>query len=166
MAVLPVGNDTVYELERVRFGGLLQRLTLGPQTYDVPALLRDSFLEALQHRGYDATIYLPPEASPDATSDGQDFTKPLPEGSPELPFDAALVSTIDSWYSAGSGQWKTAMAFEVKLYHVPTAELLYSYKCNCARTADSRGTDSGNLGRRFIISCARKSLGSLPVASE
>ena len=158
VVVLPVGNETVYELDQVRFGGLLQRLIKGPEVYDVPALLRGALVEALKRRGFDAGTYDPSEAL--------DFTRPLPAGTPEFPFDAVLVPTIHSWYSSGSGQWKIFMTGGVKLYHVPTGELLYSLRCNCSRTADSRRPGSPDLGRDFLVACSHKLLGSLPVISE
>jgi hypothetical protein len=163
VAVLSVRNNTVYELENIRFGGILQRLAQGPQTCNVPAVLHDSFVAGLKKGGYTVVSYRPA----DANSASADFTKPLPEGSPALPFDAILLSTINSWYSAGSGQWKASMGFEVKLYHVPTAELLYSAEGNYARTAAGlRGPSSHDLCGDFVRFCARRSLASLPAASE
>lgn len=92
IAVLPIANETAYQLDRVTFGGPLQRALIGVEEHDVPELLGGALEEGLVLRGYEALRWVPqgPWAKVDfsrplATGQAPALAAGLPAGPPATP---------------------------------------------------------------------------------
>ncbi|MBI4601544.1 MAG: hypothetical protein HY721_06245 [Planctomycetes bacterium] len=157
VAVLPVRNETVHQLEQVAFGGLLQRLVAGPETYDVPGLLRAGLEEGLERRGYRL------ERAPAPEGARPDDSRPLPEGAPRPPSEAVLLATIESWDAATAGAFSMRMTYRIDLRRVPAGDLLYSGTFVCEEREDARSRGSGDV-HGAIRRSALRALASLPRA--
>jgi hypothetical protein len=97
IAVLPVENHTYLDLTKVTTAGLFQRvINIGVRELNVPPVLREGILDALNRKGYGARL-LEPDASNPA------FRAPLPPGT-RVPYDAVLYSTITSWRRLASSE--------------------------------------------------------------
>ena len=157
--VMPVANETIQQLSDVAFGGLLQRAIIGAETYDVLNVLRGSLEESLLRKGY---AVRPGETEPGRGA--PDFRRPLPEGMPPPPFDAACYATVKEWSSDRTSVDSMYMRYRIEIYRVPTAELLYSGDFVCDHlVGDDTSTLSGSVVSTIRRS-VRRALSALPEA--
>jgi hypothetical protein len=160
IAVLPVQNETLYQLEQVSFGGLLQRAVIGAPSYDIPDLLRGSLEEALVLRGYQTAAHA--EAN---SGSSLDFRHPLPPGTPKPPFDAVLCTTIESWSSSTMASPSLSMRYRLEMYGAAGGDLLLSGKGECSYREDTRFRSAGDIPAQ-IRGSAQRVMASLPRGSE
>lgn len=155
VAVRPVRNETFLQLDQVALGGLLERALSGPDVYDVPKLLGAGFTKALEDKGYRAV---------QLELKDLDFTQPL-AGDARPPFDAVLLSTVESWSAASTSSATPGidMRVRVEVRRVPEGEILYEATSSSALREDPRSR-SANEVPSFIMRSAQKALGSLPGA--
>jgi len=158
IAVLPVVNKTIHQLDQVPIGGLAQRWIVGMETFDVPDILRGALEEALVLREYMPISYtVDPEKGP------PDFSRPIVGANP--PFDGALVATIESWTSGSTSLTDVTMRYRVELYRVPTAEKLFSGEFDMVYRENVMGSSANDL-RSQIRYSAQRALRWLPQGSD
>jgi hypothetical protein len=146
VAVLPVENATIHQLDAVAFGGLLQRGIIGPEVHDIPALLRAGLEESLLLAGY-------------ATSSGAGG---VPAGAGRPPqFEATLLATIESWWASTVGTPAFSMRYRVEMHHVESGEVLYRNLVESRAEEDPRAR-SADLVPAAIRRSARRALAELP----
>lgn len=162
VAVPPVENETTHQLDEVSFGGPLQRTVIGVGSYNIPNLLRGALEEALVLHGYSVGTY-----SEDSRRPKLDFRRPLPPEAARQPFDAVLLSTIESWTSDKLSSSSMVFRFRVEMVRVPTAELLYIgvFECGHRGDSDGRGIGDDQVSTQIRRS-AQRALASLPGASD
>ncbi|HVR74324.1 MAG TPA: hypothetical protein VMT52_08330 [Planctomycetota bacterium] len=156
IAVLPVRNETVHQLDAVSFGGFAQRMIIGAPTFDIPDLLRGSLEESLIQAGYEAA-----RPAPGSVTAALESGKALPEDASAIPFDAALHTAIEGWQADTGSVAGIRMRYRVELRSIPGAEVLFSGVFPCVHREDprARGTDEvPNAVRRS----AKQALGALP----
>ncbi|MCZ6794984.1 MAG: hypothetical protein O7J95_15380 [Planctomycetota bacterium] len=153
-------NETVHPLERVAYGGLLQRLVSGERVYNVYDLLYRGLREALEEKGY---------ATSDRVSEGRfgavDFRTPGGEIGEDVPFDAVLYSKVVGWHRRDrSFPNGVTVGLELAIYKVPGAEKLYEIRESVFLRDDQHGSQ-GSHGR-FLESglrhAAYRTLSGLP----
>jgi hypothetical protein len=150
ICVLPVENQTIHQLDRVAFGGLLQRGTVGAQEYDVPAILRASLEESTLFAGYSTAPY-----------DGRPLDGSPSPGQPAAPYDGALLATIESWWANTMGVPAFGMRYRVELRRVPTGEVLYRNSVDLREEENPR-TRNVDMVPAAIRRSARRVLADLP----
>lgn len=165
IAVLPVRNETIHQLDKVSFGGLLQRAVIGAPSYDIPDLLRGSVEEALMLRGYQTAPSGDWSGSDRKGSEPPDFKHPLPPGAPSLPFNAVLYTVIESWSANTMASMSLAMRYRLELYRVPSGELLLSGKGELSYREDARTRGSDDIPSQ-IRQSAQRTLSYLPRVKE
>lgn len=156
IAVLPVRNETVHQLEAVSFGGFLQRAVIGPRTFDIPDILRASFEEALIQTGYEAA-----RPAPGPVTAALESGAARAEEVAAIPFDAALHTAIEAWQADTGSSPGLRMRYRIELRSIPGAEILFSGVFPCVHREDSRerGMDAvPNAIRRS----AKQALSALP----
>jgi hypothetical protein len=151
--ILPVDNQTIHQLDKITFGGLLQRGTVGAEEYDIPGILRAAVEESVLLAGY--------STAPGGGYAQIDWTRPLPEGQPAPPFDGVLVTTLESWWANTLGIPAFGMRFRVELRRVPTGEVLYQNETECRQEEDPRAR-SADMVPNAIRRAARRVLADLP----
>ena len=169
IAVQPVVNETIHQLDGVTFGGLLQRVTIGVEAVNVPQLLRGALEEALLIKEYDAPPFRKPEGEPEGSipvsaPDGASAAKPLPPPWANLPFEAVLVTAIEAWQASTTGTPAVDMRYRVVLRRLPGLEVLYSNVFEGSYREDVR-TRSAEGVPAWIRRSARKVLADLPAGS-
>ena len=151
VAVPPPTNGTVWRLDAVTFGGVLQRLVFRPKTYNVLALLQTSLEKELDRKGYVTTSQIPADS---------DYRQPLPEAAGVPPFDAAVYATIETWSSSDLPPIGAKMRCRFEMYHVPTAALLYEVVTTVR--AGGRHDTQPNFLESAVSAAVRRALSSLP----
>jgi hypothetical protein len=169
IAVHPVANETLHQLDRVSFGGILQRVTVGVETIDVPVLLRGALEEALLMKDYSAPPFTrppgePEDAIPVRAPESESPPRPLPAAWASLPFDAVLVPAIESWQASTMGSSSVGMRFRVVIYRLPEMEVLYSTVFEGSYREDVR-TRGNDMIPAWIRRSARKALPDVPAGS-
>jgi len=172
IAVHPVVNETIHQLDAVTFGGLLQRITLGPAAVNVPEVLRGGLEEALLLGDYASPPYARPPGEPESSipiEKHRDITvrpdRQLPEAWASLPFDAVLVPVIETWQATTTtGTPAADIRYRVIIYRLPGLEVLYSNVFEGSYREDVR-TRSAEGVPAWIRRSARKVLADLPAGS-
>jgi hypothetical protein len=157
IAVLPVENHTIQHLDKVSIGGLLQSLTFGGETFNIPELLSGAIRAALVDRGY-AVVPLPAELD-------VDFRKPQDSPGGGKDYDAALYATILGWNSDPNTSPMFHLRYRIQIYRVPTAEQLFEGTFDCGTMDDPHRLDMTPLPSQ-IERCSEMALHDLPRAGE
>jgi len=170
IAVHPVINETIHQLDQVTFGGILQRVTIGPEAVNVPEVLRGALEEALLIKGYDAPPYAKPPGEPEGAVPVQEHdgfavgAKPLSAAWASLPFEAVLVAAIETWQAATTGTPSVDMRYRVIIFRLPNLEVLYSNVFEGSYREDVRNRSAEGVPT-WIRRSARKVLADLPDGS-
>ena len=175
VAISPVTNATVYPLDRVSFGGPLQRFAFGTEQYDLAHILGVGIEETLRLKGYTTVVLnTRPEFAPgqlgrsketsgdgdDASGDGDDTS-----GKTSLPYDGIVFATIDSYTSNSGAIARMNMEFEVILYDAKTGQKLFSNN-DAAYYADNPRQRAPHRIPQVIQAAAARALDLLPSARE
>ena len=168
----PVVNQTIHQLDAITFGGLLQRITIGPAALSVPEVLRGGLEEALLLKDYASPPYARPPGEPEGSIplDTEDDIparpeKPLSQAWASLPFDAVLVPVIETWHAATTtGTPAADMRYRVVIYRLPGLEILYSHVFEGSYREDVRNRSAEGVPA-WIRRSARKVLADLPAGS-
>ncbi len=180
IGVAPVGNDTVFALDSVTFGGMLQRGLLTPRVYDVPKILAGSIQKTLLEKNYE-TISLPgspgegwrvaiePEReSPAESESGSVAADPPPSEtpSPERPtppdVDATMHCVIVGWKARTSGQPEFRIEFSLSLDRAGHRIYGGTFRGHYVERGHRRSHDSVP---RAIHAAVERALAALPVAA-
>jgi hypothetical protein len=159
VAVLPSLNRTIYQLDEVTFGGLLQRAMSTPRPINVPLVVQGAVQDALVARGYGTLLC---EAG--SREAAVDFTRPLVDAEPRR-FDAACITTIEGWRSDRTSTSTLYMKYRVDLYRVPTAELLFTGHFSVTHGPEHDIDDSADSTLdvpRILRDAVMESLSALP----
>jgi len=92
LLVTPVVNRTLLDLSSVTSTGALQSLILKGAGVDVPGVIRQALMDALEEKGYQVQVNDPAQGK-------LDYHKPLPEGETSE-FDGVVYSDITRWAQA------------------------------------------------------------------
>ncbi|MEM7261421.1 MAG: hypothetical protein AAF488_05475 [Planctomycetota bacterium] len=145
-------NETIHDVRRIGFGGLLQNLITGPRVYNLEQMLYTELRNALEDKGYEVTLGL---------SMGEtDYRQPQEAKSPD--FDAVMYTTITRFTPPSSSPPpRLRITLEGELRVAGSATLAYSVE----DTVDVRGTVRDSQGRFLeagIRGVARRLVMDLP----
>ena len=160
VAVAPVANESIHQLDSVTFGGLLQRTLTGGTTYNVPEIMKEALMDALFSRGYD-----PVDFKHDLGRPEPDFRRPLDPAAERPPFDAYLVCTIEEWQSDKISSSSMHMRYRIEMFKVPTGEVLFSGRFSCGYR-DELGEYRFEEVASRIRGSVKRALSALPEAGD
>lgn len=151
VSVEPVGNETIHDLHQVSFGGILQRVIVGPETLDVPAILRASLVDALARKGYETRL--------DYSAGGEEAADDA------VREDARCRLIVEEWSSDRVSSASIRMAFRVELDRASTGERLFTGRYRYAFLEES-GEPHANDLPGSLAGAVRTALTALPAAPE
>lgn len=171
VAITPVSNATVYPLDRVSFGGPLQRFAFGTEQYDLAHILGVGIEETLRLKGYTTVVLnTRPEFAPDqlgrseeTSGDGNDTSGKTSLPHDGLPYDGIVFATIDAYTSNSGSIARMNMEFEVILYDAKTGQKLFS-NGDAAYYADNPRQRAPHRIPQVIQAAAARALDLLPSA--
>jgi hypothetical protein len=157
----PVRNETIHDLRQVSFGGILQRVLVGPETLDVPAILQASLQDALTRRGYETRLDC--DGSEPATVAGAEAPE-IGDASAEgggAEYDARCRLVVEEWSSDRVSSASIQMVFRVELDRVSTGERLFTGRYRYAFLEDS-GEPHANDLPASLAGAVKTALTTLP----
>ncbi len=183
IGVFDVENETVYQLNDVSFGGILQRGFFGVRQYNIPAVLRSGIEAALLRKSYE-TLALgkrpegdvrgtidatsdeeSPAGSPAAAASTTSGTPPLAVDPGGRLHDAELTCRIVFWQGNPGARPEMKVAFRLELYSVAGREKLYAGTFTARYKQGPRGQSQVDVAR-LIRTAVIGAFSDLPAAAR
>ena len=179
IGVFDVENETVYQLDAVSFGGILQRGIFGVRQYNIPAVLRAGIEEALLRKSYETlALGKRPEGdvhgtideessarSPAAAASTTSGTPPLAVDPGGRLHDAELTCRIVYWQGNPGTRPEMKVGFRLELYSAAGREKLYAGTFTARYKQGPRGQSQVDVAR-LIRSAVIGAFSDLPAAAR